>query len=142
MNTNTTPATSSISAFTPVSLIQNTPVVIATEADAASPCPPRSLFTHVDDFLIFKAEWKELAKSRTMTSVHMAAHALLMGRSIDAAFTPICNPVKLANGQQPHSSRDLALNILRRGKVVPAGLALTMKKYSEAVSIAANEFKN
>jgi hypothetical protein len=46
----------------------------------------------------------------------MAARCLLLGNSLDAAFTPVTNPVKLANGRSPGDTmrEQLRLMTLRR----------------------------
>lgn len=55
------------------------------------------------------AAWKAYANQRQTTAAQHAIFTLLSGRSLDRAFTPITNPVKLANGMQPNQGRDTAI---------------------------------
>lgn len=56
-----------------------------------------------------KQAWRVHASTRTGTAAQHAARALLLGRPLDRAFTPITNVVKLANGMDPHHGRNQAL---------------------------------
>lgn len=55
------------------------------------------------------AAWKAHANQRKATAAQHAIFTLLSGRSLDRAFTPITNPVKLANGMQPSQGRAAAI---------------------------------
>jgi hypothetical protein len=103
-------------------------------ADAAFSHP--GLFQNLDDLRAFRAEWKALADKKELTSVHMAAYALLMGRSLEAAFAPVTNPVKLANGHAPHASLKGALRSLKVSPALPAGLEKTSAGYRDALVAA------
>jgi hypothetical protein len=96
-----------------------------------------SMFASVEDYLVFKHAWKHLAKIGNLTPAHMAVHAILMSRSIDAAFAPITNPVKLANGQAPYQGRNQAILSLRMRKDFPLGLSKTGEKYHAVIMAAA-----
>lgn len=56
-----------------------------------------------------RAAWRQHAAARQSTAAQHAALALLLGISLDRAFTPITNPVKLANGMSPSAGRDTAV---------------------------------
>ena len=75
----------------------------------------------------FIAAFKARAHGRALTPALMAARALLLGRPVERGFTPISNPVKLANGRRPFDSLETALALLARPhgvRAVTAGFAM------------------
>lgn len=70
-------------------------------------------FPSKEEYLAFRAEWKAAARAKTLTAADMAAYALLRGKDLRQAFTPITNPTKLANGQPAEHGLDLACLRLR-----------------------------
>lgn len=59
--------------------------------------------------------WRQHANTRTATAAQHAAFGLLLGRNIDAMFTPIRNATKLANGGHPNEGRDTAIAMALSG---------------------------
>lgn len=115
----------------------STPVASPVAGDATAALPAPGLFRSVDDYRVFRAEWKALAHAKALTAAHMAAYALLTGRSLEAAFSPITNPVKLANGQVARGALQSALACLRYAKTLPAGLEQTSAAYQALLAEAA-----
>ena len=107
---------------------------VSAVADAAFSHP--GLFQNLEDLRAFRAEWKTLADKKELTSVHMAAHALLMGRPLEASFAPVTNQVKLANGHAPLASLKAALWSLKVRPALPGGLEKTSASYRDAVVAA------
>lgn len=64
--------------------------------------------------------WRAAAKAKTITSASMAAWMILRGKDPKKAFTPVSNPVKLANGFTPWGSFEAAL--FSSGKLERAAL--------------------
>ena len=54
--------------------------------------------------------------SELSVPVLVAMRCLALGRSLAAAFTPVTNPVKLANGHSAHAARDNAVRRLAKGR--------------------------
>lgn len=78
------------------------------------------LFADTTSRVAFRAAWKILADKRALTPAHMALYALLMGRPVSRAFSPITNPVKLQNGQLPWAAaRSAAWTVSRQGLLQP-----------------------
>lgn len=61
------------------------------------------------DRIALRKAWKQIANQRQATAAQHAIFTVLSGRSLDRAFTPITNPVKLANGMTPSQGREQAL---------------------------------
>ena len=57
----------------------------------------------------FRADFRRLANARKLTAQHMALHAIIMGKPLNRAFSPITNAKKLANGQRPWDGAASAL---------------------------------
>lgn len=56
-----------------------------------------------------RQDWKRQHDAKALTPAMIAAYALLRGKSIAKAFTPISRPSKLANGHRATGARDDAL---------------------------------
>jgi hypothetical protein len=68
----------------------------------------------------------------------MATRALLLGRPLERAFSPITSPVKLANGQRPWGALQDALDTLGRARRDDPGLpAYPMLKQEEVARLRA-----
>lgn len=89
--------------------------VLAPSFQATSPSSdllPKALRADI------RARWKLAANARTVTAAQHAAFTLLMGRSLERAFTPIRHPQKIvSNGNNPSFARDNALAMVERGRV-------------------------
>ncbi len=57
--------------------------------------------------------WRAAAKARSLSAESMAAWMILLGKDPRKAFTPITNPVKLANGATAWGSYEAALRSAR-----------------------------
>lgn len=51
---------------------------------------------HHHDFI---AAFRKLAHARMLTPQHLALRALVLGKPLGRAFSPVTNPIKLAHGQ-------------------------------------------
>ncbi|MBK3779828.1 hypothetical protein G3A43_06145 [Paraburkholderia aspalathi] len=60
----------------------------------------------------FRAAFRRLAHARKLNAQHMALHAILMGKPLGLAFSPISNTTKLANGQSPWMNALAAIHSL------------------------------
>jgi hypothetical protein len=92
----------------------------APQPSTAADLPPARVhpgcFHDKEDRLRFDRSWSELLASDAeppITAALMLVHALALGRSPAKAFTPISNPVKLANGHKPWQSLEASLSTLR-----------------------------
>lgn len=57
-----------------------------------------SFFSNKEEYLSFKAHWKDLAKSRSITAVDAALRMLVLGQDVERSMPPTKNPVRIANG--------------------------------------------
>lgn len=73
-----------------------------------------SAFSSKEEYLSFIATWKDLSKSKKATVEHHVIYTLLLGKSIEKAFTPITNENKItSNSCDPHCAlRNALRNIL------------------------------
>lgn len=71
-------------------------------------------FADKEEYLALRATWKALAQAKTLSASDMAAYALLRGKDLRKAFSPITNPNKLANGQAAGQGLDQAYATVRR----------------------------
>ncbi|MEX3984113.1 hypothetical protein AB4Y45_34735 [Paraburkholderia sp. EG287A] len=55
----------------------------------------------IESLRAFRAAFRRLANARKLTAQHMALHAIIMGKPLNRAFSPITNATKLANGRNP-----------------------------------------
>jgi hypothetical protein len=95
------------------------------------------LLTSKESYQAFRAAFRTLANARKLTPQHMALFALVTGRPLGKAFSPVTNRNKLANGQLPWAS---ACKAMREASNWPdnaaqavfdaAGLNLDVLKYS------------
>lgn len=77
----------------------NTPVVNAFS----------SFFSSKEEYLSFKAHWKELAKSRSITAADAALRMLVLDQTVASVMPPTKNPTRIANGALYCSGARLAL---------------------------------
>ena len=71
--------------------------VNATPAAFAAPAAS-SFFASKEDYLAFKARWKSLANTRTLSVDDVALRVILLGKDPLRALPPTKNPKRLANG--------------------------------------------
>lgn len=57
------------------------------------------LLTTKESNLAFRAAFRELAHARKLSAQHMALFAIVTGKPLGHAFSPVTNSRKLANGQ-------------------------------------------
>jgi hypothetical protein len=57
-----------------------------------------SFFSTKEDYLAFKAHWKDLARNKAITSVDAALRVLVLNQDAERSMPPTKNPVRLANG--------------------------------------------
>jgi hypothetical protein len=57
-----------------------------------------ALFTSKEDYLAFKAHWKDLARQKAITKEDAALRALVLNQDPLRSMPPTTNPVRLANG--------------------------------------------
>jgi hypothetical protein len=65
-------------------------------------------------FFAFRHAFRQLAHARKLTAQHMALHAILTGKPLGKAFSPITNANKLANGHAPWRNALDAIHQLAR----------------------------
>lgn len=63
--------------------------------------------------------WPAIHASRDAQAADFLLYALLRNKDPLAGFTPICNPVKLANGQQAWGGFRSALSLLSNQRAAP-----------------------
>jgi hypothetical protein len=78
----------------------------------------KSIITSKEDFVAFRVLWKTLHAQKAITSSLMAARCLLLGSSLDLAFTPAVRTSKITHNYNgnPYAARDRALTEIRFGK--------------------------
>ena len=59
---------------------------------------PSTLFASKEDYLAFKAHWKDLARHKAITKEDAALRALVLKQDPFRSMPPTENPVRLANG--------------------------------------------
>jgi len=72
------------------------------------------LLTTKDSHLAFRAAFRRLARARKLSAQHMALHAIVTGKPLGKAFSPVTNPIKLANGQHAWASALAAIRVVSR----------------------------
>lgn len=77
------------------------------------------LFEDTASRAAFRAAWKVLSDQRALSSAHMALYALLMGRPVGRAFSPITNSSKINNGQAPWAAAMSAAWAVSRNGLLP-----------------------
>ncbi len=55
------------------------------------------------EFEFFKQAFKEKARNKQITAEDILLYNIIRGKDIDRGFTPITNPIKLANGEDAYS---------------------------------------
>lgn len=83
----------------------------------------------------FTAAFKALAHAKALTATHLALRALVLNKPLGAAFTPITNATKLANGQTRWQGAQQALASLKHAAFrVSAGPLHTPEEKALALS--------
>ncbi len=78
----------------------------------------KKLFATKDDFLAYRAAFKEIARAKELTAKDMMMHNILRGRAPEFGFTPITKQTRIDSG---HKSRHVQVrwelwNDVRRAK--------------------------
>lgn len=81
-----------------------------TLADEASAAPFSVGLLDRETYLAFRREFRQSAQLKLLPPGLMALRALLLGRPLKKAFSPIRNPRKLANGQAQWGGLERALS--------------------------------
>lgn len=76
-----------------------------------------SAFVSESEYRAFMLAWKIAANTRALTPQKMAVYALLMGRPLGRAFSPISNHKKLGGGHRPWGSALSAIRSLSFGRI-------------------------
>lgn len=85
-----------------------------TTIPSNAPAAPRAgVFSSPEARARFVTAFKALAAKRELTVLHMALHALALGRPLGCAFSPLTNETKLSNGQSRWGGALAALHGLR-----------------------------
>jgi hypothetical protein len=87
-------------------------------------------------FFDFRSAFRQLAHARKLTAQHMALHAILTGKPLGKAFSPITNTTKLANGQAPWGNALAAIHSLARRPDVSCTLLCDAETLEKAQAIA------
>lgn len=69
-----------------------------TAISAVSATRDTTIFASREQYLAFVAAFKALAARRALTPEVLALRALALGKPLGRTFSPVINPVKLANG--------------------------------------------
>ena len=64
-------------------------------------------------YLEFKKQWAKLAKEKKITSTMIIFYNIVRGKQFSNGFTPITNPIKIANGADKNLAFKQALSNLR-----------------------------
>jgi plasmid stability protein len=72
-----------------------------------------------EQLLEFVQAWRELSRTRSLTSKHAALRSIVMGHPLSRSFTPISNQRKLANGCMPWQGALEAVRALRHPRSFP-----------------------
>ncbi|MBC8740395.1 hypothetical protein F6X40_27440 [Paraburkholderia sp. UCT31] len=83
-----------------------------------------TFFTSREEYLAYRAQWKSLAHSRSLTAADMAEHCLLLGKSLFKSFSPSDKAVR--GGQAPYIT---LIGVL-------SGLELEAKRFTGAGTTA------
>jgi hypothetical protein len=87
-----------------------TTTAIATSADQANRF---TIFSSREEYQAFVATFKSLAARRELTPEVLALRALVLGKPLGRAFSPVTNETKLANGHARWAGAMSALSLLR-----------------------------
>lgn len=71
-----------------------------------------SFFATKEDYLAFKAHWKQLARDRALTATDVALRMLVLGADPLCVMPPTKNPTRIANGALHTCGLTLSLNSL------------------------------
>lgn len=69
-----------------------------------------SLFTTKEEYLSFKAHWRDLANTKAINPSDAALRILVLNQDAERSMPPTKNPVRLANGALYGSGLFLAMN--------------------------------
>lgn len=76
-----------------------------------------SAFESESEYRAFMLAWKIAANTRALSPQKMAMYAILIGRPLGRAFSPISNHQKLSGGHRPWGSALSAIRSLSFGRI-------------------------
>ena len=94
-----------------------------------------SFFSTKEEYLSFKAHWKDLANQRAITPTDAALRILVLNQDAMRSMPPTTNPVRLANGALQCSGLWLAMGSIGY-EAMRAGMTLSKREQNPEYALS------